>query len=188
MPDIFPGHSNSQMPSGRLHFYARLCWFFTSDIAGHSLRVGGATALAEHGVSPSIIQAADHWHQMPFSFIYVKTPLYFNFFKVSFIPFVIQLPLNFFLLSLSFSFLFSPSSQTSSFHLLSYSLHLIISLKLLLLLSYLGCAYIPSLPFSSTQKKFVSCSTCLRNTTFLEAQLADQLLSPPDAITITTSP
>ena len=149
MPDIFPGHSNSQMPSGRLHFYARLCWFFTSDIAGHSLRVGGATALAEHGVSPSIIQAAGHWHQMPFfSFIYVKTPLYFNFFKVSFIPFVIQLPLNFFLLSLSFSFLFSPSSQTSS-----YRLHLIISLKKLLLLSYLRCAYIPSLPFSSTQKK-----------------------------------
>ena len=41
----------------RSFFIKRLRRFFNSDIAGQSLRAGGATSLAENGVPPSIIQA-----------------------------------------------------------------------------------------------------------------------------------
>ena len=42
-------------------FIKRLQCFFGSDTAGQSLRVGGATSLAENGVPPSIIQAIGRW-------------------------------------------------------------------------------------------------------------------------------
>ena len=38
------------------HFFiSRIHTFFTADIAGQSMRAGGATSLAEHGVPPSLI-------------------------------------------------------------------------------------------------------------------------------------
>ena len=45
----------------RSFFINRLRLFFTKEVAGQSMRAGGATALAEHGVSPAIIQAAGRW-------------------------------------------------------------------------------------------------------------------------------
>ena len=42
-------------------FISHLRIFFNRDVAGQSMRAGGATCLAEHGVLPSIIQAARHW-------------------------------------------------------------------------------------------------------------------------------
>ena len=41
-------------------FITQLHLFFQRDIAGHSMRAGGATSLAENGVSPAIIQASGH--------------------------------------------------------------------------------------------------------------------------------
>ena len=58
----------------RSFFIARLRQFFASDVAGHSLRAGGATALAEHGVSPSIIQAAGRWASDAFLLYICKNP------------------------------------------------------------------------------------------------------------------
>ena len=52
----------------------RLRQFFTTEVAGHSLRAGGATAMAEHGVSPSIIQAAGRWASEAFLIYIRKNP------------------------------------------------------------------------------------------------------------------
>jgi hypothetical protein len=41
-----------------LHYLRR---FFPSTISGHSMRAGGATALAAAGVAPALIQAAGRW-------------------------------------------------------------------------------------------------------------------------------
>ena len=48
--------------------------FFDSDIAGQSMRAGGATALAEHGVSPAIIQASGRWAFEAFQVYIRKNP------------------------------------------------------------------------------------------------------------------
>jgi hypothetical protein len=45
----------------RSFFIKHLRLFFDSSIAGQSIRAGGATALAEHGVPPHIIQACGRW-------------------------------------------------------------------------------------------------------------------------------
>ncbi|THH05031.1 hypothetical protein EW146_g10010 [Bondarzewia mesenterica] len=45
----------------RTWFIRRLREHFPADIAGHSLRSGGATALAEDGVAPEFIQRAGRW-------------------------------------------------------------------------------------------------------------------------------
>jgi hypothetical protein len=58
----------------RSFFLRRLRLFFTTDVAGHSLRAGGATALAEHGVSPSLIQAAGRWASEAFLIYIRKNP------------------------------------------------------------------------------------------------------------------
>ncbi|KAF9524109.1 hypothetical protein CPB83DRAFT_638325 [Crepidotus variabilis] len=39
----------------------RLGFFFNKDTGSQSMRAGGATNLAEHGVPPSIIQASGRW-------------------------------------------------------------------------------------------------------------------------------
>jgi hypothetical protein len=58
----------------RSFFISRLRLFFGSDVAGHSMRAGGATALAENGVSPSIIQAAGRWASDAFLVYIRKNP------------------------------------------------------------------------------------------------------------------
>jgi len=51
---------NGSVPT-RSFFIKRLRLLFDSSIAGHSMRAGGATSLAEAGVSPHIIQAIGRW-------------------------------------------------------------------------------------------------------------------------------
>ena len=58
----------------RSFFITRLRLFFTRDIAGQSMRAGGATALAEHGVSPAIIQASGRWASEAFLVYIRKNP------------------------------------------------------------------------------------------------------------------
>ncbi|KAI1789305.1 hypothetical protein LXA43DRAFT_1062932 [Ganoderma leucocontextum] len=45
----------------RTWFIRRLCALFPKDVAGHSMRAGGATSLAAAGVSPTAIQAVGRW-------------------------------------------------------------------------------------------------------------------------------
>ena len=52
-------------------FIKRLHTFFDSDIAGQSMRAGGATTLAKHGVPPSLIQFMGRWSLDAF-FIYIR--------------------------------------------------------------------------------------------------------------------
>ena len=58
----------------RSFFLTRLRLFFEGDIAGQSMRAGGATALAEHGVSPVIIQALGRWVSEAFLVYIRKNP------------------------------------------------------------------------------------------------------------------
>ena len=58
----------------RSFFINRLRLFFKTDIAGHSMRAGGATSLAEHGVSPAIIQASGRWASDAFLVYIRKNP------------------------------------------------------------------------------------------------------------------
>jgi hypothetical protein len=44
---------------------------FPADIGGHSLRAGGATALAEAGIAPHLIQAIGRWTSEAF-YIYIR--------------------------------------------------------------------------------------------------------------------
>ena len=52
-------------------FIKRLRTFFSNDIAGQSMRAGGATSLAEHGVPPAYIQLIGRWSSNAF-FIYIR--------------------------------------------------------------------------------------------------------------------
>ena len=58
----------------RSFFITRLRLFFNGDVAGQSMRAGGATALAEHGVSPAIIQASGRWASEAFLVYIRKNP------------------------------------------------------------------------------------------------------------------
>jgi hypothetical protein len=62
--------SNGQIPT-RSWFVHRLHHHFANDVGGHSLRSGGATALAEAGVAPHIIQAIGRWASNAFQ-IYIR--------------------------------------------------------------------------------------------------------------------
>jgi hypothetical protein len=55
----------------RSFFIKRLHRFFDNDVAGQSMRAGGATSLAEHGVPPSLIQFMGRWSSDAF-FIYIR--------------------------------------------------------------------------------------------------------------------
>jgi hypothetical protein len=48
--------------------------FFKNDVAGQSLRAGGATMLAEKGVAPFLIQAAGRWSSEAFRIYVRKNP------------------------------------------------------------------------------------------------------------------
>jgi len=58
----------------RSFFMARLHQFFSKDVGGQSMRAGGATALAEHGVPPSIMQACGRWASEAFLIYIRKNP------------------------------------------------------------------------------------------------------------------
>ena len=55
----------------RAWFIRRLRLHFSSDVGGHSMRAGGATALAEAGIPPELIQAIGRWSSEAFR-IYIR--------------------------------------------------------------------------------------------------------------------
>ena len=55
----------------QLYVMKRLRTFFQKDVGGQSMRAGGATTLAEHGIAPSIIQATGRWSSEAF-LIYIR--------------------------------------------------------------------------------------------------------------------
>jgi hypothetical protein len=73
---LFPFHpelwlrADGSVPT-RSWFIHLLRQHFRSDVAGHSLRAGGATALAQAGVPPHIIQAIGRWASGTFQ-IYIR--------------------------------------------------------------------------------------------------------------------
>ena len=59
----------------RSFFTTRLRLFFNSSVGGQSMRAGGATSLAEHGIPPSIIQALRRWASAAFLIYIRKNPV-----------------------------------------------------------------------------------------------------------------
>ena len=53
-------HANGTVPTHGW-FICCLQQHFLSDVSGHSMRAGGATALAQASIPPHIIQAIGHW-------------------------------------------------------------------------------------------------------------------------------
>ena len=49
--------------------------FFDADVAGQSMRAGGATSLAENGVPPNLIQAMGRWASQIFHIYIRKHPV-----------------------------------------------------------------------------------------------------------------
>jgi hypothetical protein len=62
--------SEGRVPT-RSFFTSRLRLFFDNSVGGQSMRAGGATSLAEHGVPPSIIQPLGRWSSQAF-LIYIR--------------------------------------------------------------------------------------------------------------------
>ena len=77
---LFPLHpelwltSRGTVPT-RHWFLSRLQVLFPSNYAGYSLRLGGATSLAEAGVDPSVIQGIGHWSSPAFQIYIRKNPV-----------------------------------------------------------------------------------------------------------------
>ena len=65
---------NGSVPT-RHFFVTRLRRFFDKDVAGQSMRAGGATSLAEHGVSPALIQFMGRWSSDAFLIYIRKNPV-----------------------------------------------------------------------------------------------------------------
>lgn len=61
---------NGSVPT-RHFFITCLRHYFEKDVAGQSMRAGGATSLAEHGLPPSLIQFMGCWSSDAF-FIYIR--------------------------------------------------------------------------------------------------------------------
>ena len=66
--------SNGSIPT-RSFFITRIHSLFDSSISGHSMRAGGATSLAEAGVSPNIIQAIGRWKSDAWQIYVRKNPV-----------------------------------------------------------------------------------------------------------------
>jgi hypothetical protein len=66
--------SNGTVPT-RSWFIARIKQYFPRDVAGQSLRAGGATSLAEAGVPPNVIQAIGRWASDAFQIYIRKNPV-----------------------------------------------------------------------------------------------------------------
>jgi hypothetical protein len=58
----------------RSFFISRLRLLFKNDVGGQSMRAGGATALADHGFSPYVIQASGRWASEAFLVYIRKNP------------------------------------------------------------------------------------------------------------------
>jgi hypothetical protein len=69
--------SDGTIPT-RSWFMRRLRQFFPNSIAGQSMRAGGATALAEAGTAPALIQAAGRWSSDTFNRYVRKNPFLFE--------------------------------------------------------------------------------------------------------------
>jgi hypothetical protein len=73
---LYPFHpelwlrANGTVPTRRW-FIRRLHSHFPDNVGGHSLRAGGATAYAEAGVPPHLIQAIGRWSSMAFQ-LYIR--------------------------------------------------------------------------------------------------------------------
>ena len=72
-PDLWL-KADSTRPS-RSFFVRRMRLFFADDIAGQSMRAGGATSLAENGVPPHLIQAIGRWASPAFQIYIRKNPV-----------------------------------------------------------------------------------------------------------------
>ena len=70
-------HADGTIPMW-LWFIKCLCHFFPSAIAGQSMRAGGATALAEAGTAPHLIQTAGRWTSDTFNHYMHKNPFLFE--------------------------------------------------------------------------------------------------------------
>ncbi|KAF8226879.1 hypothetical protein L208DRAFT_1497376 [Tricholoma matsutake] len=66
--------SSGTVPT-RSFFMRRLHLFFEKDVGGQSMRAGGATSLAEHGVAPHIIQGIGHWASSAWQIYIRKHPV-----------------------------------------------------------------------------------------------------------------
>lgn len=66
--------SDGSIPT-RGWFLRRLHKHFPTDVGGHSMRAGGATALAEAGLPPHIIQAIGRWSTEAFQIYIRKHPV-----------------------------------------------------------------------------------------------------------------
>lgn len=58
----------------RSFFISCLHQFFSPDVAGQSMRAGGATSLAKNGTNPSLIQAMGRWTSDAFLIYIQKNP------------------------------------------------------------------------------------------------------------------
>ena len=56
-------------------FIKHLRHYFGTDIAGQSLRAGGATAMAEAGAVPELIKGAGRWSSIAFERYIRKNPV-----------------------------------------------------------------------------------------------------------------
>ena len=79
--------SNGTIPT-RSWFMHRLWHFFPNSITGQSMRAGGATALAEAGTPPALIQAAGRWSSNTFNRYVCKNPFLFEALLMSHAPHV----------------------------------------------------------------------------------------------------
>ena len=70
-------HADGTIPT-HAWFINRLHRFFPSAIARQSMRAGGATALAEKGVPPNLIQTAGRWTSEMFNRYVQKNPFLFK--------------------------------------------------------------------------------------------------------------
>jgi hypothetical protein len=77
---LFPFYSDlwlradGSRPS-RSFFIRRMKLLFDNDVAGQSMRAGGATSLAENGVPPHLIQATGRWASSTFQIYIRKNPV-----------------------------------------------------------------------------------------------------------------
>jgi hypothetical protein len=77
---LFPFHPQLWLKADgtiplRAWFIKRLRHYFGTDIAGQSLRAGGATAMAEAGAVPELIKGAGRWSSLAFERYIRKNPV-----------------------------------------------------------------------------------------------------------------
>jgi hypothetical protein len=72
-PDLWLRADGSRPP--RSFFIRRMKIFFKNDVAGQSMRAGGATSLAENGVPTNLIQAIGRWASSAFQIYIRKNPV-----------------------------------------------------------------------------------------------------------------